>query len=61
MAALLQHCATPFPVYHKEFIAEYGPLFTEVAIKRLKETPDKNLRDIRREKIEAIIKAIDNL
>ena len=61
MAAMLQCIACPFPVYHKEFIEEYGPHFTQIAIKRLKETPDKSLRDVRREKIEGIIKAIDNL
>jgi hypothetical protein len=27
---------------------------------RLRDAPDKNLRDVRREKIESIIKSIDN-
>ena len=60
-ASLLQCVANPYPIYHKDFINEFGPKVAEVAIRRLKETPDKQLRDIRREKIEAIIKGIDNI
>jgi ubiquitin carboxyl-terminal hydrolase 34 len=48
-------------IYHKEFITEYGPKFVELCRRRLKDAPEKSLRDVRREKIEAIIKSIDNL
>lgn len=42
-------------------IADYGKNFIEIAKKRLLKAPDKALRDVRREAIEAIIKAIDSL
>lgn len=32
----------------------------DVCLKRLKDAPEKSLRDVRREKIESIIKSIDN-
>lgn len=48
-------------IYHKEFIEEFAPKFVDICKQRLKEAPEKSLRDIRREKIEAIIKGIDSL
>jgi hypothetical protein len=60
--ANLMHCvSTPCLIYHKDFIQEYGPKFVETCKRRLKEAPDQSLRDIRREKIESIIKSIDSL
>jgi hypothetical protein len=59
--ANLIHCVSyPYLIYHKDFIHEYGPRFVELCIKRLREAPEKSLRDVRREKIESIIKSIDN-
>jgi hypothetical protein len=60
--ANLMHCiATPIFIYHKDFVSEYIPKFVTVCKKRLKEAPEKSLRDVRREKIESLIKSIDNL
>ncbi len=60
MSILVSSIATPYLIYHKEFIAEYGPKFVEVAEKCLREAPDQLLRDVRRERIESVIKSIDN-
>lgn len=49
----------PYLVFHKDFVHEYGMKFVDLCKKRLKEAPEKNLRDVRREKIEGIIKSID--
>jgi hypothetical protein len=51
--------SNPYLIYHKDFIAEYGPKFVEICIKRLRDAPEKSLRDVRRERIEGIIKSID--
>ena len=47
-------------MYHKDYIAEFGPRFVQACIKKLREAPEKSLRDVRRERIEAMIKSIDN-
>ena len=52
--------SNPYQMYHKEFITEYGPKFVDVCTRALKEAPEKSLRDVRREKIESVIKSIDN-
>ena len=57
----MQIISIPFLIYHKEFITEYGPQFVSVCKRRLSEAPEKSLRDVRREKIDAIIKSVDNL
>ena len=59
MANLMQCVSTPCFIYHKDFIKEYAPKFVQVCKRRLKEAPEKSLRDVRREKIESIIKSID--
>jgi ubiquitin carboxyl-terminal hydrolase 34 len=61
LAILMQIVSIPFLVYHKDFIVEYGPQFVSVCKRRMKEAPEKSLRDVRREKIDAIIKSVDNL
>jgi hypothetical protein len=61
LATIIQCVSYPFLIYHKDFMSEYGPKFVELCIKRLREAPEKSLRDVRREKIESIIKSIDNL
>lgn len=60
IGSLMQTISHAFVVYHKEFIQEYGPQFVEKCIKRLKDAPEKSLRDVRRERIEGIVKSIDN-
>ena len=60
LATLVQCISYPYIIYHKDFIQEYAPKFVEVCMKRLRDAPEKSLRDVRREKIEGIIKSIDN-
>ena len=57
----MQIVSIPYLIYHKEFIVEYGPKLVSVCKRRLRDAPEKSLRDVRREKIEAIIKSVDNL
>jgi ubiquitin carboxyl-terminal hydrolase 34 len=61
LAILLSLVSLPAMVYHKDVIAEYAPKLIEVSKRRLLTAPAKALRDVRREHIEAIVKAVDNL
>jgi hypothetical protein len=61
MANLMQCIATPIFIYHRDFVSDYIPSFVTACKRRLKEAPEKSLRDVRREKIESLIKSIDNL
>jgi hypothetical protein len=61
LAILMQIVSIPYLIYHKDFIVEYGPKMVSVCKRRLRDAPEKSLRDVRREKIEAIIKSVDNL
>ena len=60
MAILMSLISLPAAVYHKAVIADYAPKLIEISRKRLLVAPDRALRDVRREHIEAIIKAIDS-
>jgi hypothetical protein len=60
LSILVTNISAPYQIYHKDFITEYAPKFVDVCTRALKETPDKSLRDVRRERIESIIKSIDN-
>jgi ubiquitin carboxyl-terminal hydrolase 34 len=61
MAILVSAISLPASVYHKSVIADYAPKLIEASKKRLLTAPDKALRDMRREHIELIVKAVDNL
>jgi len=61
MSILMQCISIPHMIYHKDFLHEYGPKFVQTCKQRLKDTPEKSLRDVRREKIDAIVKSIDNI
>lgn len=58
---LLEMVSKPYLVYHSEFQKEYCPKIVEIAKRKLKDAPEKSLRDVKREKIESIIKSIDSL
>ena len=60
LSILIGCVSTPYLMYHKDYIAEFGPRFVQACIKKLREAPEKSLRDVRRERIEAMIKSIDN-
>lgn len=61
LANLMQIVSSPYLIYHRDFIVEYGPRFVSVCRRKMKEAPERSLRDVRREKIDTIIKSIDNL
>lgn len=61
LAILLSLASLPAQVYHKEVIAEYAPRLRECGRSRLLQAPDRALRDVRREAIEGIVKAVDAL
>ena len=54
MSILVISIATPYLIYHKDFIADSAPKFVEEATRALREAPDQLLRDVRRERIEEI-------
>ncbi len=60
LASIVNCISYSYLIYHKDFIHEYAPKFVDLCVKRLREAPEKQLRDVRREKIEGIIKSIDN-
>jgi len=61
LAILLSLVSLPSAIYHKAVIADYAPQLIEASKERLLSAPDKALRDVRREHIEAIVKATDSL
>ena len=61
MAILVSALTAPYCIYHKDFALDYGPQLIEISRKKLLRSPDKELRDVRREKIEGVIKGIDNM
>ena len=61
LSSMMTIASAPYLIYHKDFAHEYGPKFVAVCKERIKSAPEKSLRDVRREKIEGIIRAIDNL
>jgi ubiquitin carboxyl-terminal hydrolase 34 len=61
MAILISLISLPSLIYHRTVIGEYGPKLIEAAKKGLLSAPDKALRDVRREHIEAIVKAVELL
>lgn len=61
LAILLSLASLPAQVYHKQVIADYAPKLIECGRNRLLQAPDRALRDVRREAIEGIVKAVDSL
>lgn len=61
LSALMKLVGQNWMTYTKDFIHEQGPLFTQKAEQRIKNASDAQLRDIKRERIENIFNAIDNL
>jgi ubiquitin carboxyl-terminal hydrolase 34 len=57
---LVSNISNPYLIYHRDFISEYGPKLVDICIQKLRNAPEKSLRDVRRERIESIIKSIDN-
>lgn len=61
MSVLAQIISLPYPIYHKAFIAEYGQRIAAAIKMRLLSASDKSLRDVRKQQIDGIIKAIDSI
>jgi hypothetical protein len=61
LAILLSLVSLPAAVYHRQVMADYAPRLIEAGTKRLLSAPDRALRDVRREHIEAILRAVDSL
>ena len=61
LATIMSFVSAPFLIYHKDFITDFGPKIVKECKRSLKDAPEKSLRDVRREKIEGVIKSIDNI
>lgn len=61
IGCLAQIITNPFPVYHKWFIGEFGQRIKDAIAKRLLTTSDQSLRDVRKEQIDSVIKAMENI
>jgi len=61
LAILLSLVSLPAQIYHRDVLAEFGPRLITAGKSRLLSIPDRALRDVRREAIEAILKAVDTL
>lgn len=59
LACLISAASLPALTYHKAVIADFGGQLVTEAKKKLLGAPDKALRDMRREAIDAITKAVD--
>jgi len=51
----------PSAVYHKQVMEEHAPALIASGTRRLLAAPDRALREVRREHVEAIVKAVDSL
>ena len=61
MGALAQIAAMPFLVFHRKFIEEFGARIAQAVQKQLLSASDKSLRDVRKEQIDVILKAIADI
>jgi hypothetical protein len=61
IGCLAQILTMPFAVYHKNFISSFGNQIVEAIKNRLIITSDTALRDVRKEKVDLIIKAVENI
>lgn len=61
IGCMAQILTKPYAVYHKNFISEYALKICDVIKSRLVLAPEKVLRDIRQEQINAVISAVEDL
>mmetsp|Transcript_23119 Transcript_23119/g.22547 ORF Transcript_23119/g.22547 Transcript_23119/m.22547 type:complete len:109 (-) Transcript_23119:2849-3175(-) len=61
VCALIEMVSKPYIVYHKDFTKEYFPKLIVLATKLLYNSPDKFMRDNPKEKVDSLIKSIDNM
>jgi len=61
LACLISITSLPTRIYHKQVVKDYIVNLVQICKQRLLSAPDRALRDLRREHIEAIIKATDFL
>lgn len=60
-AAFMKLVGQCWVIYHKDFINEIAIKFTSIAEKKLKSASDNDLRNVKKERSEAVILSIDNL
>jgi hypothetical protein len=60
IASLANFISYPYLIYHRDFVKDFGPKLVQSLINCLNNAPEKSMRDVRREKIDLIIKSIDN-
>lgn len=61
LAILVSLVSLPAAVYHKQVMADYAQRICDAGTKRLLSAPDRALRDVRKEHIEAILRGVDAL
>ena len=61
LSALMKILGSNWMIFHKEFVHEYGVKVTKCAEKRIKNATDAQLRNVKKERTEAVITAIDSL
>ena len=61
VCCLIDMVSKPYIVYHKDFTKEYFPKLIEIATKLLQHSPDKFMRDNAKDKVDSLIKSIDNM
>lgn len=61
ISALMKILGHNWVIFHKDFIGEYGVKFTKSAENRIKNGTDEQLRNVKKDRTETVISAIDNL
>ena len=61
MGALATQISLPANLYHKDFMTQYGARICDSIKARLIGASDKSLRDVRKEQIDIILKAVGNV
>lgn len=61
IGCLAQILTQPYLVYHKKFIAQNAMKIAEMIKARLISAPEKALKNVRKENVDAIIKSIENI
>jgi hypothetical protein len=61
VCTLIEMVSKPYLIYNKGFQKEYFPKVIELAKRAIRSAPDRFLRDINRDKVDIIIRSIDNM
>jgi ubiquitin carboxyl-terminal hydrolase 34 len=61
VCTLIEMVSKPYLIYHKEFLKDYFPSMINLAKLCIRNAPDRFIRDINRDKVEVIVRSIDNM